>query len=106
MEIKYNYNIYNMPKFPKGSQEAKDYMKSLREKRGTKPVDPNKPKKLTKRQKTLMTPVDIPLMGSSTLVLPEYFATELANGKYKLVNPMSQERNLSQRNGKSEIVKL
>jgi len=92
-----------MPKFPKGSQEAKDYMKSLRDKRGTKPVDPNKPKKLTKRQKQLMTPVDIPVMGSSTLILPEYFATPIKNGKYKLVNPMSQERNLSQRNGKLSL---
>jgi len=92
-----------MPKFEKGSQEMKDYMKSLRDKRGAKPVDPNKPKKLTKRQQQLMTPVDIPLMGNSTLILPEYFATELANGKYKLVNPMSQERNLSQRNGKLSL---
>ena len=92
-----------MPKFPKGSQEAKDYMKSLRDKRGTKPKDPTAPKKLTKRQKELAETVDIPLMGSSTLILPEYFATPIKNGKYKLVNPMSQERNLSQRNGKLSL---
>lgn len=92
-----------MPKFPKGSPEIKEYMKSLREKRGSKPVDPNKPKKLTKRQQKLSTQVDIPVMSSSTLVLPEYFATPLANGKFKLVSPISQERNLSKRGGKTSI---
>lgn len=96
-----------MPKFQKGSQEAKDYMKSLREKRG--PPDPEKIKKnKEKRQiqkinkEKLLKEVEVPLFASQTLVMPEYMAVRTKKG-FKLVNPLTQERNLSTRKGETAI---
>ncbi len=47
-----------------------------------------------------------PVFGESELILPEYFVMPMGKmGKYKLVNPTSQERNLSTR-GKKKALKL
>lgn len=47
-----------------------------------------------------------PVFGGSELILPEYFVMPMGKmGKYKLVNPTSQERNLSTR-GKKKALKL
>ena len=40
--------------------------------------------------------VNMPIMGQQSIAIPEFFATPTKNG-YKLVNPMTQERNLSKR---------
>jgi len=96
-----------MPKFVKGSQEAKDYMRSIREKRG--PPNPEKTKEnKEKRQiqkinkEKLLKEVEVPIFGSETLVMPEYMAVRTKKG-FKLVNPLTQERNLSTRKGETAI---
>ena len=48
--------------------------------------------------------VEAPVFGESELILPEYFVMPFGKqGKYKLVNPTSQERNLSTRKGKKAL---
>ena len=48
--------------------------------------------------------VQAPLFGASELILPEYFVMPFGKmGKYKLVNPTSQERNLSSRKGQKAL---
>ena len=95
-----------MPRFEKGSQEAKDFMAKIRNIRKQPDYVPPANKKLTKKQKEKeelsKIKVDIPIMGETSLVVPEYFAVPRKNG-YKLVNPMSQERNLSSRGGKKSL---
>ena len=60
-----------MPKFAKGSQEAKDWAKKMADARalkaGRKPVGENED-------------VSIKTMGAPELVLPEYFATPTKKG--------------------------
>ena len=46
--------------------------------------------------------VAITRMGEPELVLPEYFATRSKKG-WKLVNPLTQERNLATRNGETSV---
>lgn len=91
-----------MPRFEKGSQEAKDYMEKIRNARKQPGYVPPANKKLTKKQKESealkKVKVDIPIMGETSLIVPEYFAIRTKNG-YKIVSPMSQERNLSSRQG-------
>jgi hypothetical protein len=88
-----------MPRFEKGSQEAKDYMASIRAKKvGT----PNPNKKPTKTQVKMNMGVDIPIVGSNTLIFPEYLAQPTKNG-YKLVNPLTQQRHLATRAGKTAV---
>jgi len=95
-----------MPRFEKGSQEAKDFMAKIRNARKAEDYVPPANKRLTKKQKEAAemksTVVDIPIMGEPTLIVPEYFAIPRKNG-YKLVSPMSQERNLSSRRGKKSL---
>ena len=78
-----------MPKFAKGSVEAKEWAKKMADARAVKagrtPVGVNEM-------------VDVMKMGKPEIVLPEYFATRTKKG-WKLVNPITQERNLSQRDG-------
>ena len=82
-----------MPKFAKGSQEAKDWAKRMADARavkaGRKPVGE-------------FEDVSIKKMGTPQLILPEYFATRTKKG-WKLVNPLTQERNLSTRWGETSI---
>ena len=53
--------------------------------------------KLAKDEKVAIT-----RMGEPELVLPEYFATRSKKG-WKLVNPLTQERNLATRNGETSV---
>jgi len=76
----------------KGSQEAKDWAKKMADAR-------NKKKAITKQTEPK---VKIELMGEPQLILPEYFAVPRKNG-YKLVNPMTKERNLSKRKGETSV---
>lgn len=100
-----------MPRFAKGSQEAKDYMASIRNARKQPDYVPPANKKLTKKQREMeelkKVKVDIPVMGKTSLIVPEYFAVprkgRFGAMKYKLVNPMSQERNLSSRGGEKSL---
>ena len=95
-----------MPRFEKGSQEAKDYMAKIRNASKAGDYVPPANKRLTKKQKEREAEskikVDIPIMGETSLIVPEYFAVPRKGG-YKLVNPMSQERNLSSRGGKQSL---
>ena len=78
-----------MPKFEKGSVEAKEWAKKMADARAIKagrtPVGVNEM-------------VDVMKMGKPEIVIPEWFATRTKKG-WKLVNPITQERNLSQRDG-------
>ena len=76
----------------KGSQEAKDWAKKM--------ADARKAKKVITKQTE--PKVKIEMMGQPQLILPEYFAVQKKNG-YKLVNPMTQERNLSKRKGETSV---
>lgn len=82
-----------MPRPEKGSQEAKEWAKKMAEAR--------KAKRTQKDNEG--TKIVAPVFGESELVLPEYFVEEKKNGGYKLVNPTSQERNLSTRKGRKSI---
>jgi hypothetical protein len=94
-----------MPRFAKGSQEAKDYMAKIRGQKG-KPKDPNAPAKKSKgKKKEDKGPeVEIGMVGTDTLVLPEYLATQ-NKGKLKLVNPITQERHIAKRK-KQTVIKI
>lgn len=76
----------------KGSQEAKDWAKKMADARKAKQV-------LVKQTEPK---VKIEIMGEPQLILPEYFAVPRKNG-YKLVNPMTKERNLSKRKGETSV---
>jgi len=96
-----------MPRFAKGSEEAKQFMAEIRKK---KKVNPNpKPPSLNKgiRKRNANTKVDIPMMSSQTIAIPEFYATKNVNKKgkvsYKLVNPLTHSRNLSTRRGETSI---
>jgi len=100
-----------MPKFAKGSQEAKDAMAKARASRG-KPKDPTKPKRLTKKQaqreREQAGLVMLEKVGDNEVVVPQYYAKQLAPSKkkklrYRLVNPITQERKLATRNGQSVV---
>jgi len=103
-----------MPKFVKGSQEAKDFMAKIRGSKG-KPKDPNAPpKKLTKKQqqKALAESamVKIQQVGEDEMIVPQFFAKKLAPSKkkavrFRLVNPITQERHLATRSGQT-VVKI
>jgi hypothetical protein len=95
-----------MPKFTKGSQEAKDFMAKIREAKknpNKKPPNPNK----NIRSKNKKTNVEIPIMNTQEIAIPEFFATKNTNKKgvvsYKLVNPLTKIRNLSKRKGEPSI---
>jgi len=94
-----------MPRFVKGSQEAKDYMAKIRGQKG-KPKDPNAPAKKSKgKKKEDKGPeVEVGMVGTDTLVLPEYLATQ-NKGKLKLVNPITQERHIAKRK-KQTVIKI
>ena len=87
-----------MPRPPKGSQEAKEWAKRM--------ADARKAKRTQKDDEGIK--VVAPVFGASELVLPEYFIEEKRSKAgeltgYKLVNPTSQERNLSTRKGRKSI---
>ena len=103
-----------MPRPLKGSQEAKDAMAKARASRG-KPKDPNAPVKSKKSNKNTQgiadtTPVLLETVNKNELVVPQYYAKQLSGTKrkpvrYRLVNPITQERHLATRNGQS-VVKI
>jgi hypothetical protein len=103
-----------MPRPLKGSQEAKDAMAKARASRG-KPKDPNAPVKAKKSNKNTQgiadtTPVLLETVNKNELVVPQYYAKQLSGTKrkpvrYRLVNPITQERHLATRNGQS-VVKI
>lgn len=76
----------------KGSQEAKDWAKKMMDARKVKSA----------KNKETEPKVNIDLIGENQLILPEYFAVKRKNG-YKLVNPMTKERNLSKRGGETSV---
>jgi hypothetical protein len=95
-----------MPKFIKGSQEAKDHMAKIREAKKSgnkKPPNPNK----GIRKKNSTTKVELPMVNQSSIAVPEFFANKNVNKKgkitYRLVNPLTKTRNLSKRNGETSI---
>ena len=95
-----------MPKFIKGSQEAKDHMAKIREakKSGNKKT-PNPNKGIRKKNAT--TKVELPMVNQSSIAVPEFFANKNVDKKgkitYRLVNPLTKTRNLSKRNGETSI---
>ena len=81
-----------MPTYQKGSQEAKEWARKMADARKKKKVEKvaNEPK------------VKIDMMGETELIIPDWFATKTNKG-FKLVNPMTKERNLSVRDGRTSI---
>jgi len=55
------------------------------------------------RKKNKETKVEMPIIGGTEVAVPEYFATQLKSGKWKLVNPITHSRNLSRRKGQLSI---
>jgi len=114
-----------MPKFVKGSEEAKEHMRKIREKRGQpKPEGYVKPPKKTKQPSPSVGAepkekekemVQLTEFGKPKLTLPEFFVVErkithqigkkkgTTETKYQLVNPLTKTRNLSTRKGKPSI---
>jgi hypothetical protein len=80
-----------MPKFEKGSVEAKEWAKKMADARAVKAG--------TRTPVGVNEMVDVMKMGKPEIVIPEWFATRTKKG-WKLVNPITQERNLSQRDGR------
>ena len=78
-----------MPKFEKGSVEAKEWAKKMANARAVKAG--------TRTAEGVDEKVNIMPMGKPKIVIPEWFATRSKKG-WKLVNPITQERNLSHRN--------
>jgi len=110
-----------MPKFVKGSEEAKEHMRKIREKRGQpKPEGYVKPPKKTKEPKEEKEKEMVKLteFGEPKLIIPEYFVVErkithqtgkkegTTETKYQLVNPLTKTRNLSTRKGEPSITIL
>ena len=78
-----------MPKFEKGSVEAKEWAKKMANAKAVKAG--------TRTAEGVDEKVNIMPMGKPKIVIPEWFATRTKKG-WKLVNPITQERNLSHRN--------
>jgi hypothetical protein len=78
-----------MPRFPKGSEEAKEAMRKVREARMKKRAEEI-------REMTGIESIDLPIMNKVELNIPPVFAY-MSKGKKKLANPTTQERNLSSR---------
>jgi hypothetical protein len=101
-----------MPRYEKGSQEAKDWAKKMKEAREAKKGDVEYQKKVSERKQmkkediiskkaetiSKEPKIDVDVFGTDELILPEYFAVATKKG-YKLVNPLTQERHLSTRGG-------
>jgi len=110
-----------MPKFVKGSEEAKEHMRKIREKRGQpKPEGYVKPPKKTKapKEEKEKEMVKLTEFGEPKLTIPEFFVVErkithqtgkkkgTTETKYQLVNPLTKTRNLSTRKGQPSITIL
>jgi hypothetical protein len=54
------------------------------------------------RRRNRTTNVEVPVMGGSEIAIPEWFATPTKKG-WKLVNPLTDSRNLSKRKGQLSI---
>jgi len=103
-----------MPKFEKGSQAAKDWAKRMKDAREAKKGDVEYQKKVSERKQmkkediiskkaeqiSKEPKVKVDVFGTDELILPEYFAVATKNG-YKLVNPLTKERHISTRGGRT-----
>ena len=81
-----------MPKFPKGSDEAKEWGKKMAKAKADK-----KAKAMEEGDKVVAS-----VFGASQLNLPKFFVLPSKKG-WKLVSPTSQERNLSKRGGMKSL---
>ena len=81
-----------MPKFPKGSDEAKEWGKKMAKAKADK-----KTKTMEEGDKVVAS-----VFGASQLNLPKFFVLPSKKG-WKLVSPTSQERNLSKRGGMKSL---
>jgi len=103
-----------MPRFEKGSEEAKAWAKKMKDAREAKKGDVEYQKKKaekkqmkkedvsSKKAETISKEpkINVDIFGTDELILPEYFAIATKKG-YKLVNPLTQERHLSTRGGRT-----
>jgi len=101
-----------MPRYEKGSEEAKAWAKKMKDAREAKKTDVEYQKKKSERKQMKKEDVsskkaetiskepkiNVDIFGTDELILPEYFAIATKKG-YKLVNPLTQERFLSTRGG-------
>ena len=99
-----------MPKFEKGSEAAKEYMKMLREKRAAKPKEERKPKekkhKISKEkvQEIVKDAIDkYFLTGSATITVPDKVVKIDNKGHPKLVDTLTKSGNLKTVNGDKVI---
>jgi hypothetical protein len=91
-----------MPRFEKGSEEAKEYMRKLRESRKkTSPGEPRPPRKPREKKTEDETYVQLPTFSGSELTIPEFFVVEKKQSDgtiaYQLANPLTKSRNLASR---------
>lgn len=103
-----------MPRFEKGSEAAKDWAKRMKDAREAKKGDVEYQKKVSERKQmkkediiskkaeqiSKEPKVEVDVFGTDELILPEYFAVATKNG-YKLVNPLTKERHISTRGGRT-----
>jgi hypothetical protein len=87
-----------MPKFAKGSQEAKDWGAKMKAARAAAKADPNRPQKAPKPKEM----VKLPIVGADELVVPEYMGN-VSGKKMRLVKPLTKERYLAKRDGKPVV---
>jgi hypothetical protein len=99
-----------MPKFEKGSEAAKEYMKMLREKRAAKPKEERKPKekkhKISKDkvQEIVKDAIDkYFLTGTATITVPDKVVKIDTKGHPKLIDTLTQSGNLKTVNGDKVI---
>ena len=103
-----------MPIYEKGSEEAKAWAKKMKDAREAKKGDVEYQKKKSERKQmkkedvsskkaeqiSKEPKVEVDVFGTDELILPEYFAVATKNG-YKLVNPLTKERHISTRGGRT-----
>jgi len=69
------------------------------------PKTPKTPKeKKPKKEKVVYeTGVEVPIVGETSIALPEWYAKQGKKGKWRLVNPLTHSRNLSSRGHQNTI---
>ena len=94
-----------MPKFTKGSPEAIQYMKELRERRGAKrPITTNKQVSKEHIQNIVNQALEKYFLASSPVVeVPEKLVTINKNGKAKLIDTLTKAGNLKKVDGENVI---
>jgi hypothetical protein len=98
-----------MPKFPKGSEEAKQHMKELRERRKNKPLTElqiSRNNKKTEVQNILNEALDKYFMaGSAVVEFPDKVVKLDKKGNAKVMETLTKTGNLKKVNGES-VIKL